>query len=209
MAAGPRTQKELAELLGVSQSQVADWEHDRYSVLSLQSLIKLATVFHCSVDELLAGLDPDYDRAREGVAAGAVATESDIPVVGEGDARPGGIGRNDSRRRSDRRVLGWLPRPAGLGDPRAYGVEIRGDAMIPAYRPKMIALASPALQVRDGDDVYAYLADGECLVRSARTVSGGCVLQPYNTGCRARFVKRKEIEALHVIVYSHRRGFER
>ena len=81
--------------------------------------------------------------------------------------------------------------------------------MIPAYWPKMIALASPARVVRAGDEVYAHLAHGECLVRLVRTVPGGYILQPYNPGCRARFVKHKEIEALHVIVYSCRRGLER
>ena len=53
--AGLRTRRELAERLGVSQSQVADWEHDRYALISVRSLIKLATVFHCSVDERLPG----------------------------------------------------------------------------------------------------------------------------------------------------------
>ena len=54
--------------------------------------------------------------------------------------------------------------------------------------------------VRAGDEVYVHLAHGECLIRLVRTVPGGYILQPYNAGCRARFVKHKEIEALHVIV---------
>ena len=120
---GLQTRKELAERLGVPQGQVADWELDRYRVLEVRSLVRLAKAFHCSVDELLAGVDPDYDRVLEHIAAGASAAGiwPDIAVVGEGDARA--------------EVLGWLPRPAGLGDPRAYGVQIRGDAMMPAFRP--------------------------------------------------------------------------
>ena len=66
--AGLRTQTELAELLGVPQSQVAEWEHDRYACLAVSNLIKLAKAFHCSVDDLLAGVDPDYDRVLEHVA---------------------------------------------------------------------------------------------------------------------------------------------
>ena len=65
-------QKAFAELLGVPQSQVSDWEHDRFAVLDISSLIKLAKALHCSVDELLAGVDPDYDRIRDGGAVGAV-----------------------------------------------------------------------------------------------------------------------------------------
>ena len=208
--AGFRKQRELADLLGVPQTQVADWEHDRYTVITVRSLIKLATVFRCSVDELLAGVDPDYDRVLEGVAAGASAAGNwpDIAVVGEGDALPDDIAR-DEHGQERPEVLGWLPRPADIGDPHAYGVQVRGDAMFPAYRPKMIALVSPAREVRDGDEVYAHLTHGEYLVRLARTVPGGYVLQPYNPGCQARFVKHQEIEALHVIVYSCRRGLER
>ena len=40
--AGLQTRKELAERLGVSQSQI-----------SARGLFKLATVFHCSIDERL------------------------------------------------------------------------------------------------------------------------------------------------------------
>ena len=143
-------QKELAELLGVPQSQVADWEYDRYGVIEVRSLIKLAKAFHCSVDELLVGVDPDYDRVLEHIVvrASAAGTWPDIAVVGEGDARPDYLARNEYGQGRPE-VLGWLPRPAGLDDARAYGVQIRGDAMLPAYRRGMIALASPARVVRD------------------------------------------------------------
>ena len=209
-AVGRRTQKELAELLGVPQAQLADWEYDRYAVISVRNLIKLAKVFHCSVDELLAGVDPDYDRVLQGVATAASAATNwlDIAVVAEGDALPNGNARDDYGQEQPG-VLGWLPRPVGLGDPHAYGVQIRGDAMIPAYRPKMIALVSPALAVRDGDEVYGHLAHDECLVRLARTVPGGYMLQPYNPACLPRFVKHEEIEALDVIVYACRRELPR
>ncbi|MYN67822.1 MAG: LexA family transcriptional regulator [Acidobacteria bacterium] len=207
---GPRSQKKLAERLGVAPSQVADWEHDRYAVISIQSLIKLATVFHCSVDDLLAGVDADYDQLLAGVADAAYAAGNwpDVAVVGEGDAPPGAVARN-AHGEERPAVLGWVPRPADLGDPHAYGVQIRGDAMCPAYRPKMVALVSPAQDVQDGDEVYAHLARGEHLVRLARAVPRGYIFQAYNPGRRARFVKHNEIDALHVIVYSLLRGLER
>ena len=78
---GLRTQKALVELLGVPQSQVSDWEHDRFAVLDISSLIKLAKALHCSVDELLAGVDPDYDQIREGGAAGAVPARTNTVAL--------------------------------------------------------------------------------------------------------------------------------
>ena len=108
---------------------LSDWEHDRYAILEVSSLIKLAKVLHCSVDELLTGVDPDYDRLREGGAVGAVPARPrpDIPVIAEGDALPDGI-TWDEREQERPAVLGWLSRPGDLGDPNAYGIRIRGDA---------------------------------------------------------------------------------
>ena len=204
---GLRRQKALVELLGVPQSQVSDWEHDRSAVLDISNLIKLAKALHCSVDELLAGVDPDYDRIREGGAAGAVParTWSDIAVVAEGDALPDGIAW-DEREQARPAVLEWLSRPGDLVDPNAYGVRIRGDSMLPAFRPNMVAIMSPALAVRDGDEVYVQLASGECLVRLLHTSGNGYILQPYSAVHHARLVGQSEIEAMHVIVYSRSIG---
>ena len=204
---GLRTQKALAGLLGASQPQVSDWENDRFTVPEVSSLIKLAKALHCSVDELLAGVDPDYDRIREGGAVGAVPARigSDIAVVAEGDALPDGIAWNE-REQERPAVLGWLSRPEDLVDPNAYGIWIRSDSMLPAFRPNMIAIVSPALAVRDGDEVYVQLTAGECLVRLLHTSGNRYVLQPYNPAHHVRLVGQGEIEAMHVIVYSRSIG---
>ena len=201
---GLRTQKALADLLGVPPSQVSDWENDRFAVPEVSGLIKLAKALHCSVDELLAGVDPDYDRIRENGAVGAVPARpwTDIAVVAEGDALPDG---NAWGEREQAR-LEWLSRPGDLVDPNAYGVRICSDSMLPAFRPNMVAIVSPALAVRDGDEVYVQLASGECLVRLLHTSGNGCVLQPYNPAHHARLVRQSEIEAVHVIVYSRSIG---
>ena len=200
--AGFQTQKAFAELLGVPQPQVSDWENDRFALLSISSLIRIAKVCHCSLDELLAGVDPDYDRLRVDGAVGGVPARTwpDIAVVAEGDALPDGI-TWDEREQERPEVLRWLCRPGDLGDPKAYGIQIRGDSMLPAYRPNMIAIVSPELEVRDGDEVYVQLASGECLVRLMHTSMGGYILQPYNLPHQARLVGQEEIEAMHVVVY--------
>ena len=200
---GLRTQKALTELLGIPQSQVSDWENNRYTIIEVSTLIKLAKVFHCSVDELLAGVDPDYDWIRQGGAVGAVPAKRwpDIPVVAEGDTLPDGI-TWDERAQERPEVLRWLSCPGDLGDPKAYGIQIRGDSMLPAYRPNMIAIVSPELEVRDGDEVYVQLASGECLVRLLHTSRGVYLLQPYNLAHNGRVVGQEEVEAMHAIVYS-------
>ena len=215
--AGLQTQKALAELLGVPQPQVSDWENDRYAVLETLTLVKIAKGLRCSVDLLLAGVDPDYDRvleegSRDGVEPvgrddSSVGAPADIPVVAEGDALPEGVTRND-RGKEQVGVLRWLPRPGDVRDPDAYGVRIRSESMLPAYRPTMIAIVSPGRRVQDGDEVYVRLASGECLVRLAHAAQGGSyMLLPYNHADTVRFVKPKEIQAMHVILYSRRANF--
>lgn len=209
--AGLQTQKALADLLGVPQPQVSDWENDRYAVLETLTLIKIAKGLRCSVDQLLAGMDPDYDSVRQASRAAGTRTPqtdssadvaAEIPVIAEGDAFPEG---GDDRDKQPRATLQQTARPGDLQDPNAYGVRIRTDSMFPAHRPNMIAIVSPGLRVQDGNEVYVELTSGECLVRVVHTVQGGFMLQSYNSAYTARFVKPKEIQAMHVILYSRRR----
>lgn len=85
--AGLTTQKAFLELLGVPRSQVSDWENDRHAVLEIATLIRLAKLFRCSLDDLLEGVDPDYDRA-------ARAAQAEIAWPG---ARPGPTSRSLQR----------------------------------------------------------------------------------------------------------------
>ena len=211
--AGLQTQKALADLLGVPQPQVSDWENDRYAVLETLTLVKIAKGLRCSVDELLAGVDPDYDRIREEERAPAVEparvdvaveTSARIPVIAEGAACPEG-GHDQQRKPAD--ALQWISRPGDLRDPNAYGVRIHGDSMVPAHAPNTIAIVSPDSRVHDGDEAYVQLVSGECLVRLVQTVQGSIMLQSYNHAYPARFIKPKGVRAMHAICNSRRRDF--
>lgn len=63
-AAGFKRQGDFAERVGVPQSRVSDWENDRYETIDTRSLVKLAKILSVPVDELLRGVDADYDRAN-------------------------------------------------------------------------------------------------------------------------------------------------
>lgn len=212
-AAGIQTQKELAALLGVPQPQVSDWENDRYSVVETATLLKIAKGLRCSVDQLIAGLDPEYDRVREASAAGevelgrvdfSVERPTEIPVVTEGDASPGGLTWTRGTK-SQTQVKLWVSRPGDLLDPKAYGVRVSGDSMVPVHRPPMIAIVSPARRVENGDEVYVQLASGECLIKRAHKTTTGYVLESYKHTYPARVVKDGEVVGMDVIVYSRRR----
>ena len=90
---GLRTQKAFAELLDVAQAQASDWENDRFVVLEVSSLIKLAKGMLLLGGRVARQYRPaDYDRIREGGAVGAVPARPwpDIAVAAEGDALPDG-----------------------------------------------------------------------------------------------------------------------
>ena len=198
LAAGICTLRAFAERLGVLDAQLSDWENDRYVLLRVPTLVRIAKVIRCSVDDLLVGVDPEYDRARR-----VVRLASAMPVVAEGEASPADRASDDPGGQRSA-ALAWMPRPADISDPDAYAVRILSDSMVPAYRPRMIAIVSPEQEVRDGDEVYAQLASGECLVRLLHMSGDAYVLQPYNPAHRARVAGQEEIEAMHAIVYSRR-----
>ena len=214
-AAGIQTQKELAHLLRVPQPQVSDWENDRYAVVETPTLLKIAKGLRCSVDQLLAGVDPDYDRVREARAAADVALArvdfsverpTEIPVVVEGDLSPEGLTWTKGTRPTADIEL-WVSRPGDLLDPKAYGVRVSGDSMVPVHRPPMIAIVSPSRRMQSGDEVYVQLASGECLIKLAHRTRSGYVLESYNHAYPARVVNERDVMGMHVIVYSRRRDF--
>ena len=72
--------------------------------------------------------------------------------------------------------------------------------MLPAYRPDTIAIVTPSRRVQDGDEVYAQLGSGECLIRLLRAGRGVCLLLSYNCTYRPLVLRRKDIRALDVVV---------
>ena len=215
IVAGISTQKALADRLHVPQPQVSDWENDRYGTLETQTLMKLAKVLRCTIDQLLDGVDPDYDRVREAREAADFRPEridyetdaaGSIPLVAEGSAAPAGTPWKAGAPPPGE-IERWIPRPRDVEDPGAYGVHVRGDAMAPAYPPHTIAIVTPGRRVQDGDEAYVQLAPDERLIRLVRKTRGGYLLESYNHAYPARVVARRDVLSMHVILYSRRRDF--
>lgn len=62
--AGYKRKKDFAAAVGVKPSQLSDWEKDRYRSVDSRTLIQLAKALKCSLDDLLEGIDAEYDAAR-------------------------------------------------------------------------------------------------------------------------------------------------
>jgi transcriptional regulator with XRE-family HTH domain len=62
---------DLAARVKVTPPVVSGWENGRTGLPETPTLLKLAKVLHCSIDDLLAGVDQEYDA-----------------IVGKGEPRP-------------------------------------------------------------------------------------------------------------------------
>lgn len=217
--AGFKQQGKFAEALGLPQSQVSDWETGRYKKLELDNLSRIANIVGVSLFELVNGVE-GYEpiaralgRSTTGAAQpqGQEAEEvefdvtegykrDDIPVVAEGEASPQpNLFWDEDGLKSD--VEDRISRPFDVRDPRAYGVRVRGDSMSPRYKPGEVLVVSPSSDVEDGDEVYVALLTGERLLKTARRMPGGWILESENRAYPSRVVKKSEIGTMHRILW--------
>ncbi len=78
IAAGFATQKQLANAMGRESSQlVSDWERDRREGLDMSSLLAFVKACRVTIDDVIAGIDVEYDQMR------AEAAKLTTPVIGD------------------------------------------------------------------------------------------------------------------------------
>jgi len=75
IAAGVKTQGELAKRLSVPQPQLSDWENDRYGAPDTKTLLKIASAIPCALDDLVRGIDDHYDATRAAMSGVSTATQ--------------------------------------------------------------------------------------------------------------------------------------
>lgn len=72
----------LAAKVGVTSPVISAWENGRNGLPETPSLLKLAKALKCSIDDLLVGVDPDYDSARAAAIDGE--HRRDIEAIRDG-----------------------------------------------------------------------------------------------------------------------------
>lgn len=219
IAAGFAEQKPFAQALSVPQGRVSDWEHDRYGLPDTATLMKIAKTLGVSIDVLLSGIDPHYDFASSSLAhqsfvregpgyaaatpAGTLALAGDLAVIVEGEAPPSDA-RYWAGKRPKKKAALRVARPPDVSDPHAYGVMVRGESMLPVFKPGMCLVASPHAPVQSGDEVYVSFKSGECSMAIAREAPGGWILETASPAHQSRFAASDELSAMHLIVWSRR-----
>lgn len=149
---------------------------------------------HTQAQQSEAEPDPDFD-VTEGYLP------DDLPIITEGEASPHGRIFWDEGGLLNS-ITDRISRPAGVKDRNAYGVRVTGTSMLPVYRQGQCVVVSPSTPVDDGDRVYVELHSGEHLIKIARRMAGGWILESANPGHAPRVVKNAEIKSMHAVVWT-------
>lgn len=195
-------QEELAEAAGIHPVTYSRIESGRTTNTGVDTMEKLAKALGLSLAELYADI-PNAEAVRDGVDISDGYKPKSIPVVAEGEASPAGQVFWDAAAGTPLiDVEEWMSRPFDVTDPRAYGVRVRGDSMVPAYYPGMLLVVTPNTPVKSGARVYVELHNGEHLVKVARRQAAGWILESLNPAYEPRYVADHEVATMHKIAYA-------
>lgn len=166
------TARAFAQRIGYPEERLSKWRGGLVAVPALSTIIKIAAAFGVSVDDLIAGVDEDYDKAREGLSYKnnlAVVTQ---PVLGAGvqdELPPKGGHRHAADSARDRvsesqaalnaqvrrglteHLLAEISRrlEGSADDVRAAAAELRALGIVPAPRRKPAVGGSSGKGVRE------------------------------------------------------------
>lgn len=119
---------------------------------STESLAKVLEATNASLSEFVSYLDP-----------GANGQDlRNIPLIRLGVATQ--PGQFDDSGTPDGSACDEAPFPE-MSDPKAFALEVEGDALHPIYRDGDRLVVSPAAELRRGDRIMAMTAEGQILVR--------------------------------------------
>lgn len=198
--AGFKTAKSLADALQVAASVVSRWENDLTGLPEAPTLLKIAKTVRCSVEELLDGVDPDYQQMLEARSEAKQVVddlgrneadlididisqyvEGDIPVLGYAEATTDGLIAWTDEGIVRKQVEQWISRPSWIRDKKAYALIVRGDSMIPRYLPGELIIASPNAVVSSGAYACVILKNGERMIKQVYKEQSGWNLISTNT----------------------------
>lgn len=181
LAAGIKSQRELAEMLGVTRGAVANWEANQ-NMPDASHLLRMSQMLGVSVEELTGGETstanvlaelpqppPDIaaprrqtkTRTSEATVVSAppihpIVLPQDVPVYGTA------VGGVDSEFSFNGTVIDYVRRPPGLAHVEgAFAIYVTGDSMEPRYEPGELVYVNPSRPAAPGDDVLIEMAAPE------------------------------------------------
>lgn len=170
------TQGRLAQLTGISQSQISKYIKGQTKNIPVAKAQKFAKVFGCEITDFIESKYKGQDEAgsteptksEEPLAFELFTTtnrDAWIPLFTEQDKANIGLGTAIRRTGASQTVK----RPSFLEHSKtAYAITNIGDNMMPRYRSKDILFIDPSLKPESGDDVVILLGDEDKLIGLVR-----------------------------------------
>jgi len=153
-----------------------------------------------SIAKALAATGTSFDTFVALISNGGRDGGRGVPVIGFAQAGAGGF-FDDGGFPSGK---GWdeVAFP-GIHDEHAYGLEIAGDSMLPAYRDGDVIIVSPVSPVRRGDRVVVKTREGEVMVKElARRTGKSIELKSLNAGHPDRTLAAADVAWIARIVWA-------
>lgn len=193
------TQQEVANIIGLSLSGYSRIEKGTRSA-SVEILRKLADLYGCSVDDLLAVKEPSsFGRPIEIKPEIEFEDEVMLPIVASLRCGFGTSGDPFI-------VIGKKGAPVSFV--RKWGRDLVlneavGDSMSPTIRPHDLMVCSPGDWWDDGMIVIINVNDSDTVKRIYRAEDGGIDLVPDNPGYRSMHYSPKDVADLRISVLAH------
>ena len=168
------SQQRLADLVGVHQTAVSQWEKGR-TAPDKQSLLRLSAALGVSADRLL----------------GADGGERGIPVLG--------YVRAGAPNEASQQVLGYESR-GGLGFPseELFALRIRGDSMEPRFAEGDTVIVRRTDEVKNGSICVVLVGPAEATVKKADIHNGIITLTALNPAYEPLVFTPEQVESLPV-----------
>lgn len=171
------TQSGLAQLCGVHQTAVSQWENGR-TLPDKQTLMRLSEIFDVSVDMLMGRNEP-----AEKIIS--------IPVLGYVRAgRP--IGAYED-------IIDYVQVPAEMAATGDYfGLKVKGDSMTPKICPDDIVIVHKQDYIESGEVGVVLINDLDATVKKVIKKGTSLTLVPFNTSYEPMIFTPEEIVTLPV-----------
>ncbi|MFG1477615.1 helix-turn-helix transcriptional regulator [Xanthobacter sp. V4C-4] len=171
---------------------------------STESIAKALDATGTSVEDFFALLEPERAHAH-----GAGFEEESSPLTG----RPHTIPQIGFAQAGRGGVFDGAGCPTGAGwdeivfpdldDPKAYALEVAGEALLPVYRDGDMVVVSPSSPVRRGDRVVVRTTAGEVLVKElARKTARRIELRALDPAQADRAIPLEQVEWMARIVWA-------
>lgn len=185
------SQKQVAEMLGVTQAAVSKWEVSNVPPGVINSQ-KLAEIFGVTVDELLKGEKIEPVREVQYVPSDRTRKFIRVPVLGR---IPAGIPIEAIEDVED-----WEDFPISdtIKGRQYFGLKVAGDSMEPEYRDGDTIIIQQQDTCNSGDDCAVMVNGDDATFKRVRLHENGLTLQPLNSKYDPRFFTSQEVHSLPV-----------